>query len=255
MTKRNNCGGACLAFAERNIKELLRSPVGWAFGLALPVGLFLIMQIIVKSIGSAAAGNVPMFAVERFTGGTIVFGASFLGIFAALLISGDRQSSFLSRLFVSPMSPSSFIIGYALGVLPIAVAQIAITFCAALCFGLPPTPFILLAALFAAAISLLFVAIGVAFGSSLSAKNAPPVCSAVVQVASLLSGMWFDLDAIGGGFATFCRVLPFAHCYDLIRYTLAGELGKVWLPLLVVAIYTFAAAVAAVALFKRNARK
>lgn len=253
--KRNDRGGACLAFAERNIKELLRSPVGWAFGLALPVGLFVIMQIIIKSIGSDAADSVPMFGVARFTGGAIVFGASFLGIFAALLISGDRQSSFLSRLFVSPMSSSSFIIGYALGVMPIAAAQIVVTFCVALCFGLPPTPYILLAALFAAVILLLFVAIGVAFGSSLSAKNAPPSCSAVVQIASLLSGMWFDLDAIGGGFATFCRVLPFAHGYDLIRYTLAGEPSKTWLPLLVVALYTAVAVAVAVALFKRNARK
>ena len=155
--KRNDRGGACLAFAERNIKELLRSPVGWAFGLALPVGLFVIMQIIIKSIGSDAADSVPMFGVARFTGGAIVFGASFLGIFAPMLISGDRQSSFLSRLFVSPMSSSSFIIGYALGVMPIAAAQIVVTFCVALCFGLPPTPYILLAALFAAVILLLFV--------------------------------------------------------------------------------------------------
>lgn len=255
MTKKNNGGGMTAAFAERNIKELLRSPVGWALGLALPVGLFVIMQVIVKSVGSDAVAQVPMFAVSRFTGGAIIFGTSFLSIFAALLISGDRQSSFLSRLFVSPMPPRSFILGYVLGIMPIAAAQVAITFCAALCFGLPPTPYILLAAVYAAALSLLFVSIGVMFGSSLSAKSAPPACSAVVQIAALLSGMWFDLDAIGGGFDTFCHVLPFAHGYDLIRYTLAGELGKTWLPLTIVVGYTVAAVVAAVLLFERNARK
>ena len=36
-------------FARRNIKETLRSPVSWEFGLALPIAIFVIMQIIVKS--------------------------------------------------------------------------------------------------------------------------------------------------------------------------------------------------------------
>lgn len=243
-----------VVFARRNILEILRSPISWVFGLALPIGIFIIMQVIVGSVDGAAQ-HVPMFGVSRFTGGVVIFGAAFLSLFAALLISADRKESFLSRLFASPMKASDFILGYALGILPIAVLQVAVTFIVALCFGLAPSVNILPAALFAVLLSVLFVAIGVILGSVLSAKNAPPLCSVVVQIAALLSGMWFDLDAVGGGFNVFCHVLPFAHGYDLIRYTLAGEWGSVWLPFIVVTAYTALLSVGAVLAFRYKARK
>lgn len=241
-------------FALRNIKETMRSPVSWGFGMALPIAIFIIMQIIVKSIGDDAIEHVPMFTVSRFTGGVIIFGASFLSLFTALLISGDRSQSFLTRLLSSPMRSGEYIGGYILGVLPIAAAQMVITFIAALCFGLEPTPRILAGLGFSVLIALLFIAIGVILGSLLSAKGAPPICSAVVQVAALLSGMWFDLEAIGGGFGVFCKVLPFAHGYELIRYTLSGDWGNVWLPFLVVFIYTAAISVAAALCFRRGSK-
>ena len=241
-------------FARRNIKELLRSPIGWVFGLLLPIGIFVIMQVVLKSIPSGAE-NVPMFGVDRFTGGVVIFGASFLSLFCALVISSDCKQSFLSRLSVSPMTAGEFICGYVLGVLPIAAAQIVITYAVALCFGLTVTVNILPAMLLSAVVSLLFVSIGVVMGSLLPEKNAPPLCSVVVQIAALLSGMWFDLDAIGGGFSVFCHVLPFAHAYDLIRYTLAGNYAEVWLPALVVALYTAAFAVCAVFAFKYRMKR
>lgn len=243
-----------LIFARRNVTEILRSPVSWIFGLALPIGIFVIMQIVVNSIGEYAV-NVPMFGVDRFTGGVVIFGASFLSLFCAMLISGDRQQSFLARLFASPVRPYEYIIGYMLSVAPLAVAQTAITFIAALCFGLTLTVNILSALLFSLFIGVLFIAIGVILGSTLSAKSAPPLCSVVVQVAALLSGMWFDLDMIGGGFNVFCHVLPFAHAYDLIRYTLSGEWDAVWIPALVVAAYALVLTVAAVLAFKFRARR
>ncbi|MCH5162130.1 MAG: ABC transporter permease [Clostridiales bacterium] len=244
-----------VVFARRNILEIVRSPISWIFGLLMPVGIFIIMQVIVKSIGEEALAVAPMFAVERFTGGIMIFGAAFLSLFAALIISTDRKESFLSRLFASPMKSSDYIIGYALGVFPIALAQVVITFVTALCFGLTPTVHILAALGFSVVIALLYTAIGVIFGSCLSAKNAPPLCSVVVQIAALLSGMWFDLDTIGGGFSIFCHILPFAHAYDLIRYTLAGDYGNVWLPFLVVAAHTAALSVLAVVLFRYRAKK
>ncbi len=240
-------------FARRNIKETLRSPVSWGFGLILPIAIFVIMQIIVKSIG-AAASQVPMFMAERFTGGVAIFGGSFLTMLTAMNISGDRAKSFLSRLVASPMTSADFIIGYMLGILPFAVVQNVVVFATAMCFGLV-TVNIIPALLFAMLFSLLFIATGVLLGSALPDKSTPPVCSAVVQVAALLSGMWFGLDMIGGGFAVFCRVLPFAHCYDAIRYTLVGEWEKLWLPIVVVIAYTIVLFVLAVVMFGRSKKR
>lgn len=250
--KKTDC---TLVFAWRNIKELLRSPISWGFGIALPIVIFIIMQVIIKSIGDVAAASVPMFAVERFTGGVVLFGASFTSLFCAMLISGDRAQSFLARLLASPMKSKDYVLGYMLGVLPIAVVQVAVTFVAALCFGLEPTPTILVAMLFSLLFSLLFISIGMILGSLLSNKNAPPLCSAVVQVAVLLSGMWFDLDVIGGGFSLFCHILPFAQGYDLVRYSLSGDWSNVWIPVIAVVAYTAAFTAAAVACFKYKGKR
>ncbi len=249
--KKNN---VTLVFAKRNIKEIWRSPISWGFGLGLPIALFVIMQIIIKSIGEGAE-HVPMFAVGRFSCGIVVFGAGFLSLFTALLISGDRSTSFLTRLLSSPMKSVEYVVGYLLGVLPIAGVQMLITFIAALCFGLTPTPHIIVAMLFGLLLCVMFIALGALIGTLVSAKGAPPVCSAVVQVTALLSGMWFDLDTIGGGFDIFCHVLPFAHGYDMLRFTIEADYSKVWLPVLVVALYTAALCVAAVIAFKRSTSK
>lgn len=241
-----------LIFTRRNIKELLASPVGWGFGLAFPIGLFIIMQVIIKAIGPEAAAMTPMFGVQRFTGGVLIFSAAFLSMFISIIIASDRGESFLPRLLASPMRPREFIIGYMLGILPIALAQNVIIIITALCFGLTPTVNILPAMLFALIFSMLFIGIGMIFGSALPVKSATPLCSAVVQIAALLSGMWFDLEAIGGGFNTFCHVLPFAHYYDIVRYTLEGNWQNVWQPFLVLTAYTVVILVAAVVIFKKK---
>ena len=250
-----NKSSCALVFARRNIKELLRSPISWGFGIALPIVIFVIMQVIIKSIGESAAAAVPMFGVDRFTGGVVIFSGSFLSLFCAMLISGDRSQSFLTRLLSSPMRSSDYVIGYMLGVMPIAGVQVVVTFVAALIFGLTPTPYIIVAMLFSVLISLLFISIGMIVGSLLSSKNAPPLCSGIVQIAALLSGMWFDLDAIGGGFSLFCHILPFAHGYDLIRYALSGDWGNVWIPVIAVAVYTAAFTVGAILCFKYKGKR
>lgn len=243
-----------LLFTKRNIVETLRSPASWAFGAVMPLGILIIMQVIIKSIGREAATNVPMFGVDAFTGGTVVFGASFISMLCVLLISRDISDSFLTRLFVSPMRSSDFIIGYALSMMPLLLLQIVLVFFTAMAFGLTISVNILAAILLAFLSSIMFIALGILFGCLLPAKAAPPVCSVVVQMAALLSGMWIPLETIGGGLSTFCHVLPFANAYDVIKYTIIGEYGKVWIPLIIVLAYTVAFGVLAVLAFKRRMR-
>lgn len=243
-----------LLFTKRNIVETLRSPASWGFGAVMPLGILIIMQVIVKSIGRDAATNVPMFAVDAFTGGTVVFGASFISMLCVLLISRDISDSFLTRLFVSPMRSSDFIVGYALSMMPLLLLQIVLVFLTAMAFGLTLSVNILAAILLAFLSSIMFIALGILFGCLLPAKAAPPVCSVVVQMAALLSGMWIPLETIGGGLSTFCHILPFANAYDVIKYTIIGEYGKVWIPLIIVLAYTVAFGALAVLAFKRRMR-
>lgn len=49
-----------------------------------------------------------------------------------MVIARDRTSSFMLRLFASPMTAADFILGYTLPLLPMAAAQMAVCYAAAL---------------------------------------------------------------------------------------------------------------------------
>ena len=90
------------AFVERNIKELLRDPLSYLFCLGFPVVMLVLMTIINKSIPPQA--NMTVFRIDNLCAGITVFGLTFLMLFATLLTSKDRTSSFLMRLYASPMT-------------------------------------------------------------------------------------------------------------------------------------------------------
>lgn len=59
----------------------------------------------------------------------------FVSLFSGMLIAKDRTSSFLARLFASPMTAADFILGYSLPMLVVALAQSLVTFLFARLFG------------------------------------------------------------------------------------------------------------------------
>ena len=79
--------------------------------------------------------GVDLFDVDKLTPGIAVFGMSFLSLFSGMIIAKDRTSSFMMRLFASPMESGDFIAGYTLPLIPMAVAQILICFVTALFLG------------------------------------------------------------------------------------------------------------------------
>ena len=132
----------CLALSGRNAKEILRDPLNIIFGLGFPAVLILLL--------SAIQANIPvsLFEIKSLTPGITVFGLSFMTLFAATLISRDRESALLQRLYSAPLSALDFIFAYILPDLPIAIAQSVICYALALALGLPLTITILYAVLF-----------------------------------------------------------------------------------------------------------
>ena len=106
-----------LTFANRNAKEILRDPLTLIFGLGFPIVLLLLL--------SAIQANVPvsLFEIEHLAPGITVFGLSFMTLFSATLISKDRSSSLLQRLYTTPLKPIDFILGYTLPIIPFAIGQ------------------------------------------------------------------------------------------------------------------------------------
>ena len=239
-----------LTFANRNTKEILRDPLTVVFGLGFPLVLILLL--------SAIQANVPvsLFEIQHLTPGITVFGLSFITLFSATLIAKDRGSSLLQRLYTTPLTPLDFILGYTLPIIPFAVAQSIICYIVAIALGLHITVNILLAILFIIPTSLLFIALGLLFGSILTDKQVGGICGALLtNLSAWLSGTWFDLKLVGGAFQKIAYALPFVHAVEMERAILVGNFSDVLPHFLWVLGYAIVALSAAVLLFLRQMKK
>lgn len=239
-----------LTFSKRCAKEILRDPVNLAFGLGFPLVLLLLL--------SAIQANIPveLFAIESLAPGVAVFGLSFMTLFSATLVAKDRESSFLQRLYTTPLKPHEFILGYMLPVIPISVGQSAICYIAALAFGLPISGYILLALLVTVPISVLYISFGLFVGSLAGVKAVGGICGGLfTNLSAWLSGVWFDLSLVGGVFEKLANLLPFVHAVELQRAVISGNLDGTFVHLAVVIAYAALMTVLAVVAFLKQMKK
>ena len=207
-----------LTITNRTAKEILRDPLTVIFGLGFPLVLILLL--------SAIQANVPvsLFEINTLTPGITVFGLSFMTLFSATLIAKDRESAFMQRLYTTPLKATDFVLGYALPIIPIAVTQSMICYVVAIILGLKMTLNILWAILMIVPISAFFIALGLLFGSILNVKQVGGICGALLtNLTAWLSGVWFDLELVGGAFKKIAHMLPFVHAVELERALLSGN--------------------------------
>ena len=239
-----------LSFAKRNTKEIIRDPLTLFFGLGFPIVLLLLLSAIQANI------PVPLFEIAQLTPGITVFGLSFMTLFSATLIAKDRESALLQRLYTTPLTALDFILGYTLPIVPIAVAQSVACYAVAVAIGLEVTVNVFLAILFIVPISLLFIALGLLFGSILNDKQVGGICGALLtNLSAWLSGTWFDLELVGGVFKRIAYVLPFVHAVELERALLSGSFSDILPHFWWVLGYSIAALAVAVLLFLRQMKK
>lgn len=205
-------------FSGRTAKEILRDPLNLIFGIGFPTILIVLLSVIQKNI------PVSLFEIKNLTPGITVFGLSFMTLFAATLIAKDRESALLQRLYTTPLHATDFILGYILPILPIAVVQSIICYITAIVLGLPITVTILYAVIFILPVSLFFIALGLLCGSIFNIKQVGGICGALLtNLTAWLSGVWFDLELVGGTFKKVANILPFIHAVELERAVLKGD--------------------------------
>ena len=239
-----------LTFAGRNTKEILRDPLNLSFGLGFPLVLLLLL--------SAIQANIPvqLFEIQHLTPGITVFGLSFMTLFSATVIAKDRHSSLLQRLYTTPLTPMDFILGYALPMIPISVAQCAICYLAAMILGLEITIGIFYAIVLIIPVSLLYIALGLLCGSVFNDKQVGGICGGLLtNLTAWLAGIWFDLDLVGGGFRKIAYALPFVHAVELERAVLAEKNAAIFPHLWWVLGYAGGLLVLAILLFLRQMKR
>ena len=231
-----------LAFSRRNDLEVLRDPLNLFFGVGFPLILLLLLTAIQANI------PVALFEIGHLAPGIVVFGLSFMTLFSATLIAKDRGSSFLQRLYTTPLTAKDFILGYLLPILPICITQSVICYGAAVLLGLEVTVHLVASVLFTLPVALLFVSLGLLCGSIFTDKQVGGICGALLtNLTAWLSGVWFDLRQMGGAFQKIADLLPFVHAVEMERAVLRGDYAGVFPHIWWVAGY--AAVVTAIAVF------
>lgn len=239
-----------LLLSRRTAKEILRDPLTLFFGLGFPLVLLALL--------TAIQANVPeeIFMLDQLAPGISVFGLSFMSLFSALLLSKDRGSALLLRLYTTPLRPIHYILGYMLPLVPIALLQSLVCYGFALILGLSWTWNLLLCLAVTLPNAWIFIALGLLFGSLLNEKQVGGVCGALLtNLSAWLSGTWFDLNLVGGAFLTVAKLLPFYHAVAMARAAYAGTLADALPHLWVVLAWAAALTVLAVWAFLRQMRK
>lgn len=239
-----------ITFAKRCAKEILRDPLNLGFGLGFPLVLLLLLSAIQASI------PVSLFEINTLTPGITVFGLSFMTLFAATLVAKDRESAFLQRLYTTPLTGLDFIMGYMLPLLPIALGQTLICYLAAIPLGLTFGVHIVYAVCGIIPMAVFNIALGLLCGSLLGVKQVGGICGALLtNLSAWLSGVWFDLNLVGGVFQKIANVLPYAHAVELEKALFAGNLDALAAHLLPIVLYSVLTTAVAAACFLGQMKK
>ncbi len=240
-----------ILFAKRNTKEILRDPINLFFGLGFPIILVTILSVINNSIPKEV--NNTMFVIEKLVPNMAVFGLCFMALFSGMLIAQDRTSSFMIRLFTSPMKSIHFILGYVLPMLVMGFCQSLITFSFSMFFGFEFTLNIFWCMLSFIPTTIMFIGIGLICGSVMSEKAVGGVCGALLtNITGWLSGIFIPIDLIGGGFFAICKAMPFYHSSKAAFYALQGDLNSMFSHIGIVSIYAIVIIVLAIIIFTRK---
>ncbi len=239
-----------LAFSKRCAKEILRDPVNLSFGLGFPLVLLVLLSTIQKN------APVDLFGINVLTPGITVFGLSFITLFSATLISRDRESAFLQRLYTTPLRGVDFILGYMLPILPIALGQTVICYLFAVPLGLTVSINIVYAVAGIIPMAIFNIAAGLLCGSIFSVKQVGGICGALLtNLSAWLSGVWFDLKLAGGFFEKAARLLPFFHAAETEKALFNGDFGLAAAHIVPILAYSTVITAVAVFCFLRQMKK
>lgn len=213
-----------MALTRRNLLEMARDPLAVLFCLAFPIVMLLFMQIV--------ALNLPFvpdnFKIENYAVGICVFGYTFTSMFLAMSIAGDKNSSLIKRITVSPVKERTYLTSFLCSGLPVAFCQTVLFFLLAIPFGFPVDGRMLASILLLFPSALFYLSFGILLGVVCSnEKQTGPVSSIIVSITGMLGGVFMPVNTFTGGFKAFVDALPFTHTVQIASnlYAVGGGVG------------------------------
>ena len=237
------------ALTNRNIKEILRDPLSLVFTILLPLVMEIMFYFTFHNLTS-------QFEMKYLAPSIVVFSQSFLTLFSGLLISLDRNTSFLTRLYVSKVKSYEFIVSYVLSVMPIALIQSILFF---LVGGIIENSLFTINIISAIGLSLFtsvfFISLGILFGSICNEKSIGGISSIAIVGQSVLSGMWFPVDGLSNTFIKIMKILPFKNSTQIVQSVFIKDslnFENFTMPLIIVLSYTIIVLISAILCFRKN---
>lgn len=245
----NNSLSRIFCLANRNLKEMIREPLSLIFLIVVPLAMEIAFFFIFHELTS-------QFEIKYLAPGIVVFSQAFITLFSGLLISQDRNSRFLTRLYVTKTRSFEFIFGYVFALLPIVLVQSVLFF---LVGGIIDSSFwsvgMIYGILMSVVTSVFFIAFGILFGSICNEKAIGGISSIIIVGQSVLSGMWFPKEGLKDGFITFMQALPFKNASMSVENVVNGysnAFDDIILPLIILMSYTIVVMIVAILVFKHK---
>jgi len=226
--------GMIVALWRRDMMRFRRDTGRW---IGLVMQLLLIWWLLGAgmrgslSLPGGAAGSADSFV--WYLPGAVAMIALFTSIFATMAVIEDRQHGFLQQVLVAPASKASMILGKTMGVLSVALIQLAITLPAFALAGLDLALIdwpLLLAVFIAGVVAITTLSFALAW--VVRTTHAYHALMGVFLIPLwLVSGALFPLP--DGGFLRWVNAVnPLAYMVDGMRHAFAGGLSELsaWAP-------------------------
>ena len=242
-----------ISITKRNLKEIFREPISLIFLIGLPI----VMQVLFYYMFHQLTAQ---FEMKYLAPGMIGFANAFLALFLAILVSTDRETAFITRIYTTPVTSYQFILAYVFAVIPLGLCQSAVIL---LVGGIIEPTFLSLNLLLIIPASLLsiitFASLGILFGSLFSTKAVGGICSILISGQSILSGMWFPLEGMSSAFIAFMNALPFKNVSTLFQVIATPSLidsafNDLWLPIIIILVYAILSTVLSCIAFVKNSK-
>jgi ABC-2 type transport system permease protein len=143
-----------------------------------------------------------------------------------------------------------------LPILPIALGQIVICYLFAIPLGLTVSINIVYAVIGIIPMAVFNISLGLLCGSVLGVKQVGGICGALLtNLSAWLSGVWFDLELVGGLFKRIAKLLPFLHAAEMEKALFSGNFELAASHALPVFLYSIVITVVAVCCFLGQMKK